>query len=150
MSLTKWDPFETLEEMRQDLDRLLVRKVSPFGLVKKEAELQSQWLPAVDIHEDKEGYYFDVEAPGMKADAFDIQVSNSLLTIKGERRHENEKKEKNFHRIEREYGSFMRTFTLPETAETGSVHAQYEHGVLKIKVAKKPTATPKKISVTAV
>jgi len=147
MSLTKWDPFETLEEMRQDLDRLLVRKASPFGLVKKEAELQSQWLPAVDIHEDKEGYYFDVEAPGMSADAFDIQVSNSLLTIKGERRHESEKKDRNFHRIEREYGSFMRTFTLPETAETGSVNAKYEHGVLKIKVAKKPTATPKKISV---
>ena len=145
MYLTRWDPFETLTELQDDVSRLFERQLTPKG--EKRNLLQADWYPAVDIHEDKEAYLFDVEAPGVEKNSFDVKVENQVLTIRGERKSSQEKKEGNVHRIERSYGSFARSFTLPETADTEKVNAEYKDGILHIKVAKKEAIKPKQIEV---
>ena len=109
--------------------------------------MSSQWLPAVDIHEDQEAFYFDVEAPGIDKSLLDVKVEDSVLSIKGEKKTKHEEKAKNFFRVEREYGSFARSFTLPETADSTKTNAEYKDGVLHIKIAKKEAAKPKKVDV---
>ena len=135
MSLAKWDPFEALFEF-QKAAQSVARPVN-----------KDDWLPSVDIHEDKEAFYFDVEAPGIKKEDFDIKVENSILTIKGERKREEEKKDKNYYRIEREYGTFARSFSLPDTADSEKVSAEYKSGILHVKLAKKEVAKPRQIEV---
>lgn len=135
MSLTKWDPFEALFEFQKAAQSM----AKP---VKKD-----DWLPSVDIHEDKEAFYFDVEAPSINKDDFDIKVENSVLTIKGERKREEEKKDNNYYRIEREYGTFARSFSLPDTADSEKVSAEYKNGLLHVKLAKKEVAKPRQIEV---
>jgi HSP20 family protein len=149
MFLTKWDPFEGLADLESSLGRaLLGRRETPATQSQnKEVGIKSDWYPAVDIHEDNEAYYFDVEAPGIEKDKFDISLQNSVLTLKGERSFENKKEGKNYYRVEREYGSFARSFTLPETADPAKVLAEYKNGILHVKVGKKEVAKPQKINV---
>ena len=90
------------------------------------------WAPAVDIYEDDKAITLKVEAPGMDEKELDVSVEEGHLTIKGERKFENEEKEENFHRIERRYGSFQRTFALPSTVDAENISAKYEKGVLKV------------------
>lgn len=144
MYLTKFDPFESLTGLQNEMDRFLGHPLT------KRANKNSQvdWLPAVDIHQDNEGYYFDLEAPGLEKDNFDVSMEDNTLSIKGERKHHSEEKKKNFYRIEREYGTFARSFTLPETADSERVSAEYKNGILHVKVGKKEAVRPKKISVT--
>ncbi len=92
--------------------------------------------PRVNIVEDEKNYFIEVEAPGMKAEDFDIEYSNGILTISGERKFEAEEKEKTYHRIERQYGKFSRSFTLPEDVLADKISAKYEEGILKIQVPK--------------
>jgi HSP20 family protein len=105
------------------------------------------FIPAVDIYEDAQQIVLKLEVPGIKQEDLDVQVENQSLTVKGERKFEKNEKEENFHRIERRYGSFARTFTLPQTVDAGSVKANYEHGVLTISLAKKEAAKPKQVKV---
>lgn len=105
------------------------------------------FVPAVDIYEDQHKLQLKLEVPGIKQDDLDIRVENQTLTVKGERRFDSEEKEENFHRIERRYGSFVRTFTLPQTVDTEQVKADYENGVLAITLPKKAEAKPKQIKV---
>lgn len=107
------------------------------------------FIPAVDIYEDQQKLALKIEVPGIKQEDLDIRVENQILTVKGERKFESEEKEENFHRIERRFGSFQRTFTLPQTVDTDAVTASYDAGVLSITVAKKPEAKPKQIKVQA-
>lgn len=97
MFLTKWDPFETLSSLQSDIDNVFNRRL-PAKSDQKKGLLSPDWYPAVDIHKDQEGYAFDLEAPGMEKSQFDVNVQNSILTIKGEKKSEVEKKEKNFLR----------------------------------------------------
>ena len=90
------------------------------------------WAPAVDIYEDDKAITLKVEAPGMNEKELDVSVEEGHLTIKGERKFENEEKEENFHRIERRYGSFQRTFALPNTVDAENISARYDKGVLKV------------------
>ena len=92
----------------------------------------------------------DLEVPGIKQEDLDVRVENQTLTVKGERKFEKNEKEENFHRIERRYGSFTRSFTLPQTVDTGAVKANYEHGLLTISLAKKEAAKPKQVKVEIV
>lgn len=142
MFLTKWDPFETLTSLQSDIDRAFRTRGS-------EVQLRSTagLVPLVDIHEDVEAFYFDVELPGLKKDDIEVKVEDSILYLKGEKRREAEKKEKNYYRVEREYGSFARSFSLPETADTSKVNAEYRDGLLHLKIAKKEAAKPKRIDV---
>ena len=107
------------------------------------------FVPPVDIYEDEHSVTLKVEVPGLDPKDVDVQVENHTLTIKGERKFEKEEKEENFHRIERRYGSFVRSFTLPATVDTDNIKADYENGVLKVQLAKRAEAKPKQIKVNA-
>ena len=105
------------------------------------------FVPAVDIYEDEHKLALKFEVPGVKQEDLDVRVENQTLTVKGERKFESEEKEENFHRIERSFGSFTRSFTLPSTVDTGSVVAKYDNGVLSILLAKKEAAKPKQVKI---
>ena len=104
-------------------------------------------MPPVDVYEDAQKLVLKLEVPGIEEKDLDVRVENNTLTVKGERRFEQEEKEENFHRIERRYGSFYRAFTLPSTVDTEHVQANYNAGVLKLELKKKAEAQPKQIKV---
>ncbi len=112
-----------------------------------EALATGHFVPAVDIYEDQNKLVLKLEVPGIRQEDLDIRVENQTLTVRGERRFQAEEKEENFHRIERRFGSFQRTFTLPQTVDTEQVKADTEHGVLVITLPKKAEAKPKQIKV---
>jgi HSP20 family protein len=105
------------------------------------------FIPPVDVYEDAQQLVLKLEVPGIKQEDLDVRVENQTLTVKGERKFETNEKEENFHRIERRYGSFTRSFTLPQAVDTGAVKASYEHGVLTVSLAKKEAAKPKQVKV---
>jgi HSP20 family protein len=105
------------------------------------------FAPAVDIYEDEQKIVLKLEVPGQKQEDFDIQLEKNTLTVRGERKFEKEEKKENFHRIERSYGSFSRSFTVPTTVDSESVKASYDAGVLRIELQKKAESKPKQIKV---
>ena len=105
------------------------------------------FVPAVDVYEDEHKLVLKLEVPGIKQQDLDVRIENQTLTVKGERKFETEEKEENFHRIERRFGSFTRSFTLPLTVDTNSIAAKYENGVLAIQLAKKEVAKPKQVKI---
>ena len=146
-SLTRWDPF-------QEMDQLQKRLTSIFGLGmprvtdgKEETMTVSQWLPLVDITENDKEYLIKVELPEVKKDDVKVTVESGVLTISGERKFEREEKDKKYHRIERSYGSFTRSFSVPDDAEDSKVSAEFKDGVLTVHLAKSEKARPKSIEV---
>jgi len=105
------------------------------------------FVPAVDIYEDAQRLVLKLEVAGIKQEDMDIRLENQTLTIKGVRKFEHDEKEENFHRIERRFGSFVRSFTLPASVDTGSVQARYDNGVLTVTLSKKEAAKPKQIKI---
>jgi HSP20 family protein len=120
-----------------------------FAGVANEADTvtAASFVPAVDIYENGEKVVLKVELPGVKQEDVDVRIENQTLTVRGERKFEAEEKEENFHRIERRYGSFFRSFTLPTTVDTESIAANYQAGVLKLELKKKASAQPKQIKI---
>lgn len=108
----------------------------------------AEWAPSVDISEDENEYLIKAELPEVSKDDVHITVENGILTIKGERRFEKEEKGRKYHRIERGYGSFMRTFSMPEDADPDKVSAEFKDGVLKVRLAKSEAKKPKQIEVS--
>ena len=145
MFLTKWDPFETLTDLQSDIGRLFERRLP--STQRQGQGITSDWLPAVNIHEDKEALYFDVEAPGIQENNFEVSLQDSVLTIKGTRSREEKKEGKNYYRIEHEYGSFARSFSLPENIDASKMNAEYKRGILHVKIAKKEASKPQQIKV---
>lgn len=142
--LTRWDPFHELTTLQREMNRLF----QDYSVGRGEQELAaSSFAPPVDIYEDEHNVTLKMEIPGVDQKDLDIRVENNTLTVRGERKFEKDEKEENFHRIERHYGSFMRSFTLPNTVDTDSVSADYDNGVLKIRLAKREEAKPKQIKV---
>lgn len=141
--LTRWDPFREFSVLQDRMNRLF-QDFAPRG----EQELTAgNFVPAVDVYEDEHNVTLKAELPGVDPKDVDVRVENNTLTIKGERKFEKEEKEENFQRIERRYGSFARSFTLPNTVNTDNVKADYENGVLKIQLEKRAEAKPKQIKV---
>jgi HSP20 family protein len=105
------------------------------------------FVPPVDIYEDEHNIVLKLEVPGVKENELDIQLENNVLTVRGERKFEKEEKEENFHRVERRYGSFYRSFTIPNTVNSENVKASYDAGVLRIELEKRAEAKPKQIKV---
>ena len=105
------------------------------------------FIPPVDVYEDAHQVVLKLEVPGIKQEDLDVRLENQTLTVKGERKFEKDEKEENFHRIERRYGTFTRTFTLPQTVDTTAPKAGYEHGVLTIALPKKEAAKPRQVKV---
>jgi len=145
-ALTSWNPLRELGSLESRLDRL-------FGLTSltrnggKEAMTVSQWTPLVDIIEDSNEYLVKAELPELKKEDVKVSVENGELTISGERKSEKEEKDKKFHRIERSYGSFIRSFTLPESVNADKVSAEFKDGVLSVHLPKDEKAKPKSIEV---
>jgi HSP20 family protein len=141
MAITRWDPYRNLVSMKREFDRL-------FRDWDEETPTSaSHWRPAVDIYEDENEIVLDVEVPGLKKEDIKINIENDVLTITGERKFERENKEDNFHRIERAYGSFYRSFTLPNKVDSGRIEAKYNDGVLKVSLPKREEAKPRQIDV---
>ncbi len=141
--LTRWDPFRELNTLQSRMTRLFEDQ---FG-GREEALSTAAFVPPVDVYEDEHSIQLKLEVPGVDEKDLDIKVENNLLTVSGERKFEKEEKEENFHRVERRYGSFSRSFTLPNTVNTEDIQADYDHGVLKIRLTKRAEAKPKQIKV---
>jgi len=141
--ITRYQPFGDFTGL-QNLNRLM----QEFSRGTDELLTSGTFVPPVDIYEDENSITLKVEVPGMNEKDLDIKLENSTLTVSGERKFEQEQKEENFHRIERRYGSFSRSFTLPNTVDAENVQASYENGVLNIKLAKRAEAKPKQIKVS--
>jgi HSP20 family protein len=136
-TITRIDPFRELANL-----------FGNFAEGTGKAQLAADsFVPPVDVYEDEHNLVLKLEVPGVNEENLDIQVENNTLTVKGEKVFEKEEKEENFHRIERRYGSFLRTFRLPNTVDTENVEAHYDKGVLKVTLAKKAEAKPKQIKV---
>ncbi len=143
--LTRWDPLREFSTLQDRMNRLVH---GSFGDGREEALTTSSFAPAVDVYEDEHNITLKIEVPGIDEKDLDIRVENNTLTVHGERKFEKDEKEDNYRRVERQYGSFTRSFTLPNTVDSDSVSANYDKGVLKIKLAKKAEAKPKQIKVS--
>ena len=143
--LTRWDPRRDLATMQDRINRFVRESYSPEG--PEEALTTTHFAPPVDIYEDEHNITLKMEVPGIDEKDIDVLIENTTLTVHGERKFEKEEKEENFRRVERQYGSFTRSFTLPSSVDPGQVSAHYDKGVLKINLAKKAEAKPKQIKV---
>ena len=146
--MTRWEPlreFSAMQDRINRMNRLFLESYRPE--VPEEALTTTSYAPPVDIYEDEHNIILKIEVPGIDEKDIDVRVDNHTLTIQGERKIEKEEKEENFRRVERQYGSFTRSFTLPSSVDPGQVSADYSKGVLKITLAKKAEAKPKQIKV---
>jgi HSP20 family protein len=142
--LTRWDPFREFSTLQDRMNRLFR---DSYGDGREEALTTSTFAPPVDVYEDEHNITLKIEVPGIDEKDIDVQIENNTLTVHGERKFEKEEKEENYRRVERQYGSFTRSFTLPNTVDAEQVQAHYDKGILKIKLAKKAEAKPKQIKV---
>ncbi len=145
-ALTTWSPLRELGNLENRLERLF-GTTFPSRNGEKEAMTVAQWTPLVDISEDANEYVVKAELPELKKEDVKVSVENGELTISGERKSEKEEKGKKFHRIERSYGSFLRSFTLPEAVSGEKVSAEFKDGMLTVHLPKDEKAKPKTIEV---
>jgi HSP20 family protein len=148
-ALTRWNPFREMEDLQRRMTSLL--DWSPFRrsalTVDEENITVPEWAPLVDIAEDDKEYLVKVELPEVSKDDVNVTVESGTLTISGERKAEKEQKGRKFHRVERFYGRFERSFTIPDDAEADNVKAEFKDGVLRVHLAKSEKARPKQIEV---
>jgi HSP20 family protein len=143
MSVSRWDPFQDLLALQDEMNQV-------FGRARQgQAGTGRVWAPALDISERKDAYVVTVEVPGVSPDDLDITLEDGLLTIQGERQFTSESSEHQYHRVERRYGAFRRSITLPSQVQADAIEASFENGVLEVIVPKAEEAKPKKISVRA-
>jgi HSP20 family protein len=146
--LTRWEPFRefsTMQDRMNRMNRLFRESYSPEA--PEEALTTTNFAPPVDIYEDEHTITLKLDVPGVEENDIDVRIQDNTLTVHGERKIEKEEKEENYRRVERQYGTFTRSFTLPSSVDTGQVNAHYDNGVLKIRLAKKAEAKPKQIKV---
>src|SRR6516162_9143459 len=141
--LTRFEPFRELVNFQNQMNRIF----QDYGRGSDELLTSGTFVPPVDIYEDEHSINLKLEVPGIDEKDLDIKLENNTLTVRGERKFEKEEKEENFHRIERRYGAFARSFTLPNTVDPENVQASYENGIVKITLAKRAEAKPKQIKV---
>jgi HSP20 family protein len=134
--------FSTLQDR---VNRIFRESYSPEG--PGDALTTANFAPPVDVYEDEQGVTLKIEVPGIDEKDIDVSIASNTLTVRGERTLEKEEKEENFQRVERQYGSFTRSFTLPNSVDLEQVSAHYNKGVLKIRLAKKAESKPKQIKV---
>lgn len=146
MNLAKWDPFKDLVEVSNNLNRWLGRSSGAHATdVSMLAE--ADWKPLVDITETDTAYLIKADIPGVKKEDVKVSVQDGMLAIRGERKHEKEEKDKTFHRIERSYGSFMRSFRLPDDADVSGISAEFKDGMLNVTVKKSSSVKSKAVEV---
>ncbi len=144
-SVTRWDPFAELAGVRKEMDQIFGEF---FGRTpSKMAAAEAVWSPLVDIHETNDSFLLKAELPGVKQEDLQVSVEGDALTLKGERKHETEIKEEQYHRIERSYGRFERVILLPSIVDPEGVKATCRDGVLEIQLPKREEAKPKAVKV---
>ena len=146
MNLMKWDPFRELEDVSNRLNRVFGRPLA--RMEPNEMFTVADWTPSADISETDTAYLIKAEIPGVTKEDVKVTIENGMLTIQGERKMEKEEKDKKFHRIERSYGSFMRSFRVPEDADESAVKAEFKDGVLNVTLTKSAKAKPKAVNVS--
>jgi HSP20 family protein len=146
MAIARWDPFRELMSFQERINDLFDRTFWRRG-PEEEGLVTGTWAPAVDIYETDDKVVLKAELPGLKKEDIDIQIRDNTLTLKGEKKFEKEVKEENYHRVERAYGSFQRSFTLPSTIKQEGIEASFKDGVLEISLPKVEEAKPKQIKI---
>jgi HSP20 family protein len=142
--ITRWDPFRELAQLQDRVNRLF----QETNVGHDEGLTTTSFVPPVDIYETEHNIVLKMEVPGVDQKDLDIRIENQTITIRGERNLEKDVKEDNYHRVERRYGSFQRSFSLPNTVNPDQVSADYDNGVLKVTLAKRAEAKPKQIKVS--
>jgi HSP20 family protein len=142
--LTPWRPFE-FDRIRREMDRLWDSFLE--GRPMRRAEESGEWLPSLDVSETKNDVVIKAELPGMDPKDIDISLANGFLTIKGEKKHEKEEKEENYHLVERSYGSFTRSVRLPREVQSDKISASFKNGVLRVTIPKSEEAKIKEIKI---
>lgn len=144
MAMVRFDPFRDLAVLQDRMNRLF------NDVVRRDDDVlatRGAWVPPVDVYEHNGELVVKAELPDMKREDIDVTVENSTLTLRGERRMEEEIKQENYHRIERAYGSFSRAFTLPSTVDPSKISAEYKNGVLTVRLPLREEARPRSIKV---
>ena len=145
MPITRYDPFRDLRTLQEEVNRLFSTNLTQdFG---EEAIGRGAWNPSVDIYENKDHIVLEAELPGMSREDFDLSVENNVITLRGERRFEKQDETDNYHRVERSYGSFTRSFTLPQTVSAEGATAEYRNGVLRVTLPKREETKARRIEV---
>ena len=145
-AMTRWNPAGTYLPNRDPFARML-EGIFGENLGTSEDVSNRAWAPAVNIRETDNAFFVEAELPGLTKDDIDITLENNMLKLSGERRFEKDVSEKNYHRVERSYGNFLRTFSLPSEVDAEGVKASFKDGVLTIEIPKAEQAKPRKISI---
>ena len=143
--MTRWEPFRGLNSLQEQVNRLFQDNFARSR--SSQAELAS-WAPAVDIYETENELVVKADLPDVQEKDIDVRVENNTLTIRGERKFSNEVHEDNYLRIERAYGTFTRSFSLPNTVDTEAIKAEYRNGVLTVRMPKREESKPKQIKIS--
>lgn len=147
MTLTRWDPFNDLVKLQERMNRLFEDSMRRSGRDTEEGFSSGAWTPAVDIFETPDAVVLVADLPGIEQKDIDIRVESNTLTLRGERRMKSEVRQENYHRIERAYGAFYRSFTLPSTIDQERIRAEHKNGILEVVLPKSEGARPKRIQV---
>src|SRR4051812_19366248 len=145
MTIVRYDPFRDLRTLQEEVNRLfstnLTRGFAEEGIGR------GAWNPSVDIYENKDQIVLEAELPGMKREDFELTIENNVITLRGERQFEKKEETDNYHRVERSYGSFTRSFTLPQTVSADGATAEYNNGVLRVTLPKREDTKARRIEV---
>lgn len=140
MSVVRFDPFRDLTSFRDDINRLFARTLGEGGEVRS-------WTPAVDVFEREDSVLLKAELPGLRVDDVDVEIDENVLTIRGERTFADTVEDGRYHRVERSYGTFSRSLTLPQGIDADAVSARFVDGVLEVTVPKAEVPTPRKVTI---
>jgi HSP20 family protein len=146
MALVRWDPFRDLVSLKERMDRLFEDTFARSRNI-EEGLAPGSWSPPVDIYETDENIILQAELPGIERKDITLEVKDDVLTLKGDRKFEKEVKQENYHRVERSYGSFQRSFTLPSNIKRDKVEAEFKDGILEVILPKVEEAKPRQIKV---
>ena len=146
MTVVRYDPFRDLRTLQEEVNRLFSTNLTrAFG---DEGIGRGAWAPSVDIYENKDQIVLEAELPGMKQEDFDLSIENNVITLRGERKFEKTDETDNYHRVERSYGAFTRSFTLPQTVSAEGATAEYNNGVLRVTLPKREETKARRIQVS--
>ncbi len=148
MAIARWNPYRDMMTVRDEMNRVF-NEFFGRGGQDEETWYAGAWSPPVDIYETDEALIMKAELPGFSKEDISIELKENTLIMRGERRRQDEVKEGNYHRMERVYGAFQRSFLLPTTVEQDKVKASYKDGILELHLPKVPAAQPKRIAVSA-
>jgi HSP20 family protein len=147
MALARWTPMRTLPAFQEEMNRMF-NEFFRGGTGGEQGWVAGAWTPPVDIYDTDDALVLKAELPGVSKDDVSIEVHHNTLTLRGERKHEAEVKEENYHRVERAYGTFQRSFVLPTMVDQDKVQATYQDGVLELRLPKLESAKPRRIAIT--